>query len=141
MVLVADDDPDDQLLIKEAISEVRPATQVDFVDDGVALLEYLCRGGRYAELIDTPLPRLLLPDLNMPIKDGREALFEIKSDPSFWRIPIVIFSTSKADQDIRRAYQLGANSYVTKPSGFERLVEVVRALDTYWFETVALPGR
>lgn len=140
-VLVADDDPDDQLLIKEAIAEVRPSTMVDFVDDGVALLEYLRREGRHAELIDTPLPRLLLLDLNMPIKDGREALFEIKSDPSFWRIPIIVFSTSKADQDIRRAYQLGANSFVTKPSSFGRLVEVVRALDTYWFDTVALPGR
>ncbi len=140
-VLVADDDVDDQLLIKEAMEEVRPSTQVDFVEDGVALLEYLRREGRYAGLIDCPLPRLLLLDLNMPLKDGREALFEIKSDPSFWRIPIVILSTSNADQDIRRAYQLGANSFVTKPSSFERLVAVVKALDAYWFEIVALPGR
>lgn len=140
-ILVADDDPDDQLLIKEAAAEVRPGLRVDYVNDGVALLDYLRREGAFAELIDTPLPRLLLLDLNMPIKDGREALFEIKSDPTFWRLPIVILSTSNADQDIRRAYQLGANSFVTKPSSFERLVEVVRALDTYWFDVVSLPGR
>lgn len=140
-VLVADDDPDDQLLIREAMAEVRPATRVDFVEDGVALLEYLRREGRHAGLIDTPLPRLLLLDLNMPIKDGREALFEIKSDPSFWRIPIVILSTSNAEIDIRRAYQLGANSFVTKPSSFERLVTVLRSIDTYWFDVVSLAGR
>ena len=139
-VLVADDDPDDQLLIKDAFSEVRPSVQVDFVSDGVELLEYLRRQGRFADLIDTPLPRLVLLDLNMPVKDGREALFEIKSDPAFWRTPIVIFSTSTAAIDIRRAYQLGANSFITKPSSFERLVEIVRVVDSYWFDVVALPG-
>lgn len=139
-VLVADDDPDDQLLIKDAFSEVRPDAQVDFVSDGVELLEYLRRQGRFADLIDTPLPRLVLLDLNMPVKDGREALFEIKSDPSFWRTPIVIFSTSTAAIDIRRAYQLGANSFITKPASFERLVEIVRVVDSYWFDVVALPG-
>jgi CheY-like chemotaxis protein len=140
VVLVADDDPDDQLLIKEAMAEVRPATEVHFVENGAALLAYLRREGSFAELIDSALPRLLLLDLNMPIKDGREALFEIKSDPSFWRIPIVVLSTSNADIDIRRAYQLGANSFVTKPSSYERLVDVVKALDSYWFGIVALPG-
>lgn len=139
-VLVADDDPDDQLLIKDAISEVRPDARVDFVSDGVELLEYLRRQGRFADRIDDPLPRLVLLDLNMPVKDGREALFEIKSDPAFWRTPIVIFSTSTAQADIRRAYQLGANSFITKPSSFDRLVEIVRVIDRYWFETVALPG-
>ncbi len=139
-VLVADDDPDDQLLIKDALSEVRPNARVDFVADGVELLEYLRREGHFADRIDDPLPRLVLLDLNMPVKDGREALFEIKSDPAFWRTPIVIFSTSTAQADIRRAYQLGANSFITKPSSFDRLVEIVRVLDRYWFETVALPG-
>ena len=139
-ILVADDDPDDQLLIKEAMAEVQPSTHIDFVNDGSTLLEYLRREGDYADLIDVPLPRLLLLDLNMPIKDGREALFEIKSDPSFWRIPIIVLSTSNADSDIRRAYQLGANSFVIKPSSFDRLVEVVRALKAYWFDVVALPG-
>lgn len=139
-VLVADDDPDDQLLIKDALTEVRPSIQPQFVDDGVELLEYLRRQGPYADLIDTPMPRLLLLDLNMPIKGGREALFEIKSDPGFWRLPIIIFSTSKSEVDIRKAYQLGANSFVTKPSSFERLVEILRAIDTYWFDTVVLPS-
>lgn len=140
-VLVADDDPDDQLLIKEALAEVRPCIRVDFVEDGVALLDYLNRSGAFADLTDRPLPRLVLLDLNMPLKDGREALFEIKSDPSFWHIPIVILSTSNADYDIRRAYQLGANSFVTKPASFERLVGVMKAIDTYWFDVVALPRR
>ena len=139
-VLVADDDPDDQLLIKDAISEVRPDARVDFVSDGVELLEYLRRDGPFADRIDDPLPRLVLLDLNMPVKDGREALFEIKSDPAFWRTPIIIFSTSTAQADIRKAYQLGANSFITKPSSFDRLIEIVRVLDRYWFETVALPG-
>lgn len=139
-VLVADDDPDDQLLIKDAISEVRPDARVDFVSDGVELLEYLRRQGPFADRIDEPLPRLVLLDLNMPVKDGREALFEIKSDPEFWRTPIIIFSTSTAQADIRKAYQLGANSFITKPSSFDRLVEIVRAIDNYWFGTVALPG-
>ncbi len=139
-ILVADDDPDDQLLIKDAFSEVRPDAGVDFVSDGVELLEYLRREGAFADLIDTPLPRLVLLDLNMPVKDGREALFEIKSDPAFWRTPIVIFSTSTAAIDIRRAYQLGANSFITKPSSFDRLVEIVRVVDSYWFDVVALPG-
>ena len=139
-VLVADDDPDDQLLIKDAISEVRPDARVDFVSDGVELLEYLRRQGPFADRIDDPLPRLVLLDLNMPVKDGREALFEIKSDPAFWRTPIIIFSTSTAQADIRKAYQLGANSFITKPSSFDRLVEIVRSIDSYWFGTVALPG-
>ncbi len=139
-VLVADDDPDDQLLIKDALSEVRPAVQVDFVSDGMELLEYLRREGPYVDKLDEPPPRLVLLDLNMPVKDGREALFEIKSDPAFWRTPIVIFSTSTAQIDIRRAYQLGANSFISKPSSFDRLVEIVRVIDRYWFNVAALPG-
>ena len=139
-VLVADDDPDDQLLIKDAISEIRPTARVDFVSDGVELLDYLRCQGDYAGRIDEPPPRLVLLDLNMPVKDGREALFEIKSDPAIWQTPIIIFSTSTAQIDIRRAYQLGANSFITKPSSFDRLLEIVRAIDRYWFETVALPG-
>lgn len=139
-VLVADDDPDDQLLIGDAFSEVRPGARIDFVSDGVELLEYMRREDRYATMVDDPLPRLVLLDLNMPLKDGREALFEIKSDPAFWRTPIIIFSTSTASIDIRRAYQLGANSFITKPSSFDRLVEIVRGIDRYWFEVVALPS-
>ncbi len=139
-VLVADDDPDDQLLIKDAISEVRPSAHVEFVCDGVELLEYLRREGPYADRVDEPPPRLVLLDLNMPVKDGREALFEIKSDPAFWGTPIVIFSTSTAQMDIRRAYQLGANTFITKPASFNHLVEIFRAIDHYWFKIAALPG-
>ena len=139
-VLVADDDPDDQLLIKDALAEVRSTIRTEFVDNGVDLLDYLRRQGPYVDLINSPMPRLLLLDLNMPIEGGREALFEIKSDPGFWRLPIIIFSTSSSEVDVRKAYQLGANSFVTKPPSFERLVEILRAIDTYWFETVALPS-
>ena len=140
-ILMADDDPDDQLLVRDAITEVRPGARIDFVEDGVALLDYLRRRGRYADLIDMPLPRLLLLDLNMPIRDGREALFDIKSDPAFWRLPVIVFSTSRAEADIRKAYQLGANSFIVKPASYERLTDIIRAIDAYWFDVVALPGR
>lgn len=138
-ILMADDDPDDRELTREAFRESRLANEFHTVEDGEELLDYLHRRGRYAQLNGAPLPGLILLDLNMPRKDGREALREIKSDPHLRRIPIVVLTTSKAEEDILRSYDLGVNSYVTKPVTFQSLVELVRVLGRYWFEVVELP--
>ena len=138
-ILLADDDPDDRQLTRDAFVENRLANELDTVEDGEELLDYLHRRGRHAELKDKALPGLILLDLNMPRKDGREALREIKADPEFRRIPIVVLTTSKAEEDILRSYDLGVNSYVTKPVTFKSLVELVKVLGRYWFEVVELP--
>src|SRR4051794_33611369 len=138
-ILMADDDPDDRQLTKEAFAEARLANDLRFVEDGVELLDYLHRRGKYAALGSAPRPSLLLLDLNMPRKDGREALEEIKTDPKFRTLRVVILTTSKAEEDILRTYNLSATSYITKPVTFEALVEVVRILGKYWLEIVELP--
>jgi CheY-like chemotaxis protein len=140
-ILMADDDPDDQMLTREAFSECRLANQLHMVGDGEELLDYLHRRGQYVNLQGTTLPGLILLDLNMPRKDGREALREIKADPALRRIPIIVLTTSKAEEDILRSYDLGVNSYVTKPVTFESLVEMVKVLGRYWFEVVELPPK
>jgi CheY-like chemotaxis protein len=140
-ILMADDDPDDQMLTRDAFSECRLANDLHTVADGEELLEYLHRQGRYTQLKGEPLPGLILLDLNMPRKDGREALKEIKADPALRRIPIIVLTTSKAEEDILRSYDLGVNSYVTKPVTFESLVEMVKVLGRYWFEVVELPPK
>jgi CheY-like chemotaxis protein len=138
-IIMADDDPDDRELAREAFEECRLANDVRFVEDGEELLDYLCRRGKYIDLPEAPLPALILLDLNMPRKDGREALKEIKANPDLRRIPIVVLTTSKAEEDILRTYDLGVNSYVTKPVTFESLVETIKVLGKYWFEIVELP--
>jgi CheY-like chemotaxis protein len=139
-ILVADDDPDDRQLTKEAFEESRILNDLRFVEDGVELMEYLQRRGRYADPANSPRPSLILLDLNMPRKDGREALQEIKSDPRLRAIRIVVMTTSKAEEDILRSYNLSASSYITKPITFDGLVEVVKALGKYWLEIVELPA-
>ncbi len=138
-ILMADDDPDDRQLTREAFEENHLANDLRFVEDGEELLDYLNRRGKYAADGAAPLPGLILLDLNMPRKDGREALQEIKSDPRLRNIRVVILTTSKAEQDVLRSYDLSAASYITKPVTFERLVEVVQALGKYWLEIVELP--
>ena len=138
-ILIADDDPDDRQLTREALAECRLANNVHFVEDGEQLLDYLHRRGEFQEFADAPLPGLILLDLNMPRKDGREALKEIKANPEFRRIPIVVLTTSKAEEDILRTYDLGVNSYVTKPVTFDSLVDMIKVLGKYWFEIVELP--
>jgi CheY-like chemotaxis protein len=138
-ILLADDDPDDRQLTHEALAECRLANEIHFVEDGEQLLDYLFRRGTYANLTKDPLPGLILLDLNMPRKDGREALREIKANPDLRRIPIVVLTTSKAEEDILRTYDLGVNSYITKPVTFDSLVETVKILGKYWFEIVELP--
>jgi two-component system response regulator len=138
-ILMADDDPDDRDLTRDAFAEARLANTVKFVEDGVELMDYLCRRGRYADPAASPRPGLILLDLNMPRKDGRECLEEIKADPKLRGIRVIVLTTSKAEEDIVRSYELSASSYITKPVTFDALVEVVRTLGKYWLEIVELP--
>lgn len=139
VILMAEDDPDDRLLAAEAFEEARLRNDLRFVEDGEQLLAYLRREGAYQDPESSPRPGLILLDLNMPRKDGREALEEIKSDPSLRRIPVVVLTTSRSEADLLRSYDLGANSYITKPVTFARLVDIVRDLGRYWIEIVELP--
>lgn len=138
-ILVAEDDADDRMMIKDAFEESRLGNPVDFVEDGIQLMNYLQREGEYASLTDNPYPGFILLDLNMPRKDGRTALREIKASPILQRIPIVILTTSKAEEDIVRTYNLGVNSFICKPVTFDSLVEIVKTVGRYWIEIVALP--
>ena len=138
-ILMADDDADDRDFARTAMEESRLANDLRFVEDGEELLDYLYRRGRYSDPKESPRPGLILLDLNMPRKDGREALREIKSDPALRHIPVVVLTTSKTEEDILRSYDLGANCFVTKPVTFEGLVDVVRVLDKHWFQLVELP--
>jgi CheY-like chemotaxis protein len=138
---MADDDPDDRLLAQDAFTECQMEQEVRFVENGEELLDYLHRRGKFAAPGAAPRPGLILLDLNMPRKDGREALREIKADPELRRIPLVVLTTSKADTDIGRVYDLGANSFICKPVSFDALVGVMRAIRQYWFQTVVLPAR
>jgi two-component system response regulator len=140
LILMAEDDADDRLLVKEALEESRVLNELRFVEDGEELLDYLRKQGRYAGEGESPRPGLVLLDLNMPRKDGREALREIKADPDLRRIPIVVMTTSKAEEDIFRSYDSGASSYITKPVTFDRLVELMKTLGQYWIEFVELPN-
>jgi two-component system response regulator len=138
-ILMADDDPDDRQLTREAFEENHLANDLRFVEDGEELMDYLHQRGKYAVEGAAPLPGLILLDLNMPRKDGREALQEIKAHPRFRNIRVVVLTTSKAEEDVLRTYDLSAASYITKPVTFEQLVEVVKTLGKYWLEIVELP--
>jgi two-component system response regulator len=139
-ILMADDDPDDRQLTREAFEESRLGNELRFVEDGEELLDYLYRRGKYADPAESPRPSIILLDLNMPRKDGREALRVIRADPNLRPIRVIIMTTSKAEEDMLRSYDLSAASYITKPVTFERLVEVIRALGKYWLEIVELPA-
>jgi len=139
-ILLADDDADDRMMAAEALEESRLANDVRFVEDGEELIDYLRRNGKYQAADSAPRPGLILLDLNMPKMDGREALREIKADPELRSIPVIVLTTSKAEEDIYRTYDLGVNSFITKPVNFEQLVVVMKALGKYWFEIVELPG-
>ena len=138
-ILIADDDSDDRLMIRDAFHENKLSNDLRFVEDGEDLMRYLQRTGKYEDAALSPRPGLILLDLNMPKKDGREALKEIKQDVSLRDIPIVVFTTSKAEEDIFRTYNLGVNSFITKPVTFESLIAIIRDLGHYWFEIVELP--
>ncbi|MCP4583156.1 MAG: response regulator [candidate division Zixibacteria bacterium] len=138
-IVLAEDDPDDRLMATEALEESRLANDLHIVENGEELMDYLNHRGKYAELDNWNIPGLILLDLNMPKKDGREALKEIKADPALRRIPIVVLTTSDEEEDIFRTYDLGVNSFITKPVSFESLVEIMKTLRLYWFEIVELP--
>ncbi len=137
-ILMADDDDDDYILTKKALKESKLLNTLIRVKDGEELIDYLLSRGDY-EGVETERPGVILLDLNMPRMDGREALKEIKSNPELRNIPIVIFTTSKAEADIYKSYQLGSNSFITKPVTFDNLIKVMATLGSYWFEIVALP--
>jgi CheY-like chemotaxis protein len=139
VILLADDDEEDRMLAADAMHASRVANDLRFVEDGEELLDYLYKRGRFTEPGSAPTPGLILLDLNMPRKDGREALREIKADPDLRRIPVVVLTTSKAEEDIYRTYDLGANSFITKPVSFDGLVAVMRDIGRYWIEIVELP--
>lgn len=129
---------DDQMLVEDSLREARLANELHVVGDGEELMDYLCRRGEYEDRGKSPRPGLILLDLNMPRKDGREALKEIKADPNLRGIPTIALTTSKAEEDILNTYDLGVSSYITKPVTFEDLVEIMKILGHYWFEIVEL---
>lgn len=138
VILMADDDPDDRILAKEALTENKLANDLYFVEDGEQLLDFLYQRGKFNQE-NAPKPGLILLDLNMPKMDGREALREIKSNENFRKIPVIVLTTSKAEEDILRTYELGVNSFISKPVTFDELVEVTRQIGKYWFGIVELP--
>jgi CheY-like chemotaxis protein len=139
VILMADDDEDDILLTKKALEKGKLLNPLYTVQDGEELLDYLLHRGAYTDPAKAPRPGVILLDLNMPKKDGREALKEIKSHADLKDIPVVVFTTSKAEEDIYRSYKLGVNSFITKPVTFENLIDVMQMLGKYWFEIVSLP--
>lgn len=140
-ILLADDDEDDQLLTREALQESLVQSELSIVSDGTELLAFLKREDKFASLANEPLPDLILLDLNMPRMDGREALAAIKADADLRRIPVVILTTSKAEEDMFKSYDLGAASYLSKPVTFDGLVDLMRSLGRYWAEFVEFPGK
>lgn len=136
---MADDDEDDRLLAREALAEARVPGEFRSVPDGEHLLAYLHRRDQYADASRAPRPGVVLLDLNMPRMDGREALRRIRAEPALRALPVIVMTTSRAAADVKRGYELGANTVITKPSSFEGMVDVMRALGRYWFEVAELP--
>ena len=138
-ILIADDDADDRMLIEDAFEESRLSNPLSFVEDGEELLEFLRGEGRYPERKGEPLPGLIVLDLNMPKMDGRTALEHLKKDEHLRRIPVIVLTTSQAEEDILKTYGLGVSSFISKPVTFEGLVDVVQTIGKYWIQIVALP--
>jgi CheY-like chemotaxis protein len=138
-IVVADDDEEDRMLTSLALKRSRLANEVYFCIDGVDLLDYLNRSGRWSKPGDAPRPGVILLDLNMPRMDGREALSKIKADPALRTIPTIVLTSSKAEEDIVSSYDLGVNSFITKPVTFTQLVDVLGIWSEYWFQIVELP--
>ncbi len=137
-ILMADDDAEDRLLAREAMAECHFDNDLHFVKNGEELMDYLRNHGEYADAKANPEPSLILLDLNMPKMDGRTALGKIKSDPKLRSIPVVVLTTSTAEEDLAKSYDLGANSYISKPADFSGLVKIMKELGRYWFDTVEL---
>lgn len=138
-ILIAEDDPDDRKMVKDAFDEARLGNEIVFVEDGVEVLDYLNRRGRFTDPLTSPWPSLLLLDLNMPRMDGRDVMRALHNDPRYLGLRVIVMTTSRAEEDIVSSYSLCAASFITKPVTFESLVEVVRTLGRYWLEIVELP--
>ncbi|MDC0712282.1 response regulator [Stigmatella sp. ncwal1] len=138
-ILMADDDADDRELAREALRVSQIPSDLRCVEDGEELFEYLNRRGRYSDPQTAPAPGLILLDLNMPRMDGREVLRTLKNDPLLKRIPVIILSTSRRDEDVLRSYDLGANCFITKPGSFSELIQLMKVLDAHWVQTAELP--
>jgi len=137
-ILIAEDDADDRYLLQTAFSEMGYPEKIDFVENGIEVLNYL--NANYTNNSDEKaLPGFILLDLNMPKKDGREVLKELKQHPVFKKIPVIVFTTTKNEIEIKRCYELGANSYVVKPISFDALLKVVENIRCYWFQTASIP--
>ena len=139
LILMAEDDPEDAMLARDALQEAKLLNPLVVVEDGQQLMDYLHGTGAFAPPYPTVHPGIILLDLNMPRMDGKEALAEIRSDPKLRDITVLVLTTSKAEEDVLRSYELGANSFIVKPVTFEGLVDVMRSIETYWFEIVSLP--
>ena len=138
-VLLAEDDPDDRLLVKRAFQTAMPQSSISMVSDGEELLEYLNREGKFSDPVECPRPSLIILDLNMPRKDGHQVLRELKSRPELRHIPVVVLTTSVSERDVTLCYQLGVNAFISKPPSFTKLKKMVRALTDFWFDVVKLP--
>jgi len=138
-ILVAEDDPDDQLLTREAFDESQLQHNLFFVEDGEALMDFLCRRGKFEDPQVAPRPSFILLDLNMPKKDGREALIEIRANDALRQIPVIVLTTSKSVEDVQQLYELGVNSFITKPVTFNGLVNTIKIVGKYWLEVAELP--
>lgn len=138
-ILIAEDDPDDRLLMKDGFRENNLANPLHFVKDGEELFEFLQNEGEYSDILKYPKPGIILLDLNMPRMDGREALKTIKSIPELKKIPVIVLTTSREEEDMFKTYDLGANSFIRKPVEFEAFLETIQALGKYWLEIVELP--
>jgi two-component system response regulator len=137
-ILLVEDNPGDVELTREALRDAKVANRLHVADDGAEAVDFLFRRGKYA---DVPRPDIILLDLNLPKKDGRQVLAEIKAEPELAKIPIVVLTSSEADEDIHRAYQLHANCYITKPVNFPRFLHVVQSIENFWLTVVRLPGK
>lgn len=140
VILLAEDDADDRMLVTRVLEKELMVRDVRAVWNGEELMDYLNQRGKYADSESSPRPSLILLDLNMPRKDGREALQEIKDDPNLRRIPVVVLTTSNSDVDVEQSYDAGVNAYITKPARFADMVDAFRVLHKFWFEIVRLPG-
>ncbi len=138
-ILMAEDDREDQLIVRKAMREAQLSNLLICVNNGEELLDYLHRRPPFNDDVKYPFPRLILLDMNMPGKDGRQALKEIRESPAFGHIPVVVLSTSSEEEEIWRGYKLGANSYICKPFSFDKMVSIMRSIGSYWFNLVEAP--
>ncbi len=137
-ILLVEDSPSDAALTREALEAGKIANNLNHVVNGVAAMEYLRRQGKFAK---APRPDLIMLDLNLPRKDGREVLRELKNDPSLKIIPVIVLTTSRSDEDILRSYELNANCYITKPVDFQHFINVVKSIENFWLSVVTLPPK